>query len=150
MSQHSEVSLVCDNCEGFAVDLLVMVYQLASATKHSVLPAEWSKWENDTFQRYDKLAIEETRVTSTAKPRSTTQPPLCSVDASCIRDDLGGCLRRSAFRAVLMAALNASNVKVVSMNWTTAKCINPVRDQMQCVSCWAFSAVGAAEPAHAS
>ncbi|ETW06564.1 hypothetical protein H310_02781 [Aphanomyces invadans] len=53
----------------------------------------------------------------------------------------------SALRRAIFASVRGS-VKAASVDWATGNCVNPVRNQGQCRSCWAFSAVGAAETAH--
>lgn len=58
------------------------------------------------------------------------------------------------FRAIeeekIVGTVDFPNVEVAaSIDWRTKNVVNPVRDQKQCGSCWAFSSVAALETAHA-
>ncbi|ETV91605.1 hypothetical protein H310_13855 [Aphanomyces invadans] len=107
--------------------------------------------ETDALQRFynNKLAIEEARRNN---PRATFDHD--HPFALLTKDEFKQLVVGRSFEQGLSAAQSAPSVKVVrprveeSMDWTTTECVNPIRYQGYCGSCWAFSAVGTAESAH--
>ncbi|RHY29486.1 hypothetical protein DYB32_005091 [Aphanomyces invadans] len=108
--------------------------------------------ETDALQRFynNKLAIEEARRNNPDASFDYNHPYALMTPAEFKKHVLGLSFQ-DGLNAVLSlpsVELDASSVKAASVDWTTGKCVNPLRDQGICGSCWAFSAVGTAESAH--
>ncbi|RHY28576.1 hypothetical protein DYB32_005862 [Aphanomyces invadans] len=129
----------------------------AAAAAQGVLPRAPAsssplEFENDALQRFynNKLAIEEARRNNPDATFSSNHPFALLTPAEFKKFVEGVSVEetRSAFRSLPSIDVNVSSVKAASVDWTTGNCVNPVRNQGQCGSCWAFSAVGVAESAH--
>ncbi|ETW06595.1 hypothetical protein H310_02813 [Aphanomyces invadans] len=129
----------------------------AAAAAQGVLPRAPAsssplEFENDALQRFynNKIAIEEARRNNPDATFSSNHPFALLTPAEFKKFVEGVSVEetRSAFRSLPSIDVNVSSVKAASVDWTTGNCVNPVRNQGQCGSCWAFSAVGVAESAH--
>ncbi|ETV92073.1 hypothetical protein H310_13494 [Aphanomyces invadans] len=109
-----------------------------AAASLGVLPqAMMSMSPHDALQRFydNKLAIEEASRNNLDATFDYNNPFALMTQAD-------------AFHSVPEADMNVRSVMEASVDWTTGKCVDPVRVQGLCNTGWAFVAVGAAEMAH--
>ncbi|RHY28649.1 hypothetical protein DYB32_005804 [Aphanomyces invadans] len=106
-----------------------------AAAALGVLPqAMMSMSPHDALQRFydNKLAIEEASRNN--------------LDATFDYNNPFALMTQAEFKT--FADMNVRSVMEASVDWTTGKCVDPVRVQGLCNTGWAFVAVGAAEMAH--
>ncbi|ETV75455.1 hypothetical protein H257_10296 [Aphanomyces astaci] len=128
----------------------------AAATAQGLLPPAVESQspleaETDALQRFfdNKVAIEIARRTNPNATFDNDHPFALMTDAE-FKNHVGLSFEEgySAFRSLRTADLDVFAPRATSMDWTTSKCVNPVRNQGKCAGCWLFSAVGTAESAH--
>ncbi|RHY17213.1 hypothetical protein DYB32_010557 [Aphanomyces invadans] len=108
--------------------------------------------ETDALQRFydNKLRIEEARRNNPEATFDYNHPFALMTEAEFKDLVVGRSFQQglSAVNALPSGDVDLNTPQAASVDWTTGKCVNPIRNQGNCGSCWAFSAVGTSESAH--
>ncbi|RHY20542.1 hypothetical protein DYB32_010013 [Aphanomyces invadans] len=108
--------------------------------------------ETDALQRFydNKVRIEEARRNNPEATFDYNHPFALMTEAEFKDLVVGRSFQQglNAANALPSAKVDLKAPRAASVDWTTGNCVNPIRNQGNCGSCWAFSSVGTSESAH--